>query len=61
MNFEDLRTFIEFNLHECEVMMLCRWCVFHFLFENLNTKIFASTPHIILQHSPPLDAVIFFI
>jgi len=32
MNFEDLRTFIEFNLHECEVMMLCRWCVFHFWF-----------------------------
>jgi len=61
MNFEDLRTFIEFNLHEFEVMMLCRWCVFHFLFENLNTKIFASTPHNFTAHPTSRCSNFFFI
>jgi len=32
-------------------MMLCRlWCVFHFWFENLYTKIFATTPHVWAQY-----------
>jgi len=43
-------------------MMLCRlWCVFHFRFENLYTKIFATTPHIISQHSPRLGAIFIFL
>ena len=43
-------------------MMLCTllW-VFHFLFENLKAKIFASTLRVNWEHSPPLGAVVCFI
>jgi len=42
-------------------MMLCIfWWVFHFLFQNLNTKIFSSTLHIIWENVPPLEAVVCF-
>jgi len=42
--------------------MLCTlWWVFQFLFEIRETKIFATTPHVIGEHSPPQGAVVCFI
>jgi len=41
--------------------MLCRlWSVFHCRCQNLQTKIFDCTPHIIWEHSPPVGAVFIF-